>query len=59
MAPGLRREPRADHRPEEVRLAALGYDAPTLRHWRFYLESCAAGFAVGRTDVVQVELTHA
>lgn len=41
------------------RLAALGYDAPTLRHWRFYLEACAAGFATGRTDVVQVELTHA
>lgn len=41
------------------RLATLGYDAPTLRHWRYYLEACAACFAVGRTDVVQVELTHA
>ena len=41
------------------RLAALGYDAPTLRHWRYYLEACAACFAVGRTDVVQVELSHA
>lgn len=41
------------------RLASLGYDAPTLRHWRYYLEACAACFAVGRTDVVQVELTHA
>lgn len=41
------------------RLSALGYDAPTLRHWRYYLEACAACFAVGRTDVVQVELTHA
>lgn len=41
------------------RLAALGYDAPTLRHWRYYLEACAACFAVGRTDVVQVDLTHA
>lgn len=41
------------------RLAALGYGGPTLRHWRYYLEACAAAFAVGRTDVVQVELTHA
>lgn len=41
------------------RLGALGYDAPTLRHWRYYLEACAACFAVGRTDVVQVKLTHA
>ena len=29
-----------------------------LRHWRYYLEACAACFAVGRTDVVQVELSH-
>lgn len=41
------------------RLGTLGYDAPTLRHWRYYLEACAACFAVGRTDVVQVKLTHA
>lgn len=41
------------------RLAALGYGRATLRHWRYYLEACAAAFAVGRTDVVQVELTHA
>jgi cyclopropane-fatty-acyl-phospholipid synthase len=41
------------------RLTALGYGGPTLRHWRYYLEACAAAFAVGRTDVVQVELSHA
>lgn len=41
------------------RLAVLGYGEPTLRHWRYYLEACAACFAVGRTDVVQMELTHA
>ncbi len=40
------------------RLTALGYGGPTLRHWRYYLEACAACFAVGRTDVVQVELSH-
>ena len=42
-----------------TRLTALGYGGPTLRHWRYYLEACAACFAVGRTDVVQVELSHA
>ncbi len=40
------------------RVAALGYGGPTFRHWRYYLEACAACFAVGRTDVVQVELSH-
>ena len=42
-----------------ARLTALGYGGPMLRHWRYYLEACAAAFAVGRTDVVQVDLTHA
>ena len=41
------------------RLTALGYGGPTLRHWRYYLEACAACFAVGRTDVIQVEISHA
>jgi cyclopropane-fatty-acyl-phospholipid synthase len=41
------------------RLARLGYGGATLRHWQYYLEACAACFAVGRTDVVQVELSHA
>ncbi|OIP82358.1 MAG: cyclopropane-fatty-acyl-phospholipid synthase [Rhodobacterales bacterium CG2_30_65_12] len=41
------------------RLARLGYEGPFLRNWRFYLEICAAAFAVGQTDVVQVELSHA
>jgi cyclopropane-fatty-acyl-phospholipid synthase len=41
------------------RLSALGYGGATLRHWRYYLEACAAAFAVGRTHVVQVELSHA
>ena len=30
-----------------------------MRHWQYYLEACAACFAVGRTDVVQVDLSHA
>ena len=41
------------------RLARLGHGEATLRHWRYYLESSAAGFAAGRTGVVQLELRHA
>ena len=38
---------------------ALGYDDRFVRVWRYYLAICAATFASGRTDVVQIELTHA
>jgi cyclopropane-fatty-acyl-phospholipid synthase len=41
------------------RVKRLGYDEPFLRSWRYYLSICAASFAVGQTDVVQVELAHA
>ncbi|MDQ2095481.1 cyclopropane-fatty-acyl-phospholipid synthase family protein [Rhodalgimonas zhirmunskyi] len=41
------------------RIEKLGYGAPFLRSWRYYLDICAAAFATGRADVVQVELTHA
>ncbi len=37
----------------------LGYDDRFLRSWRYYLGVCTASFAVGHTDVVQVELSHA
>ena len=37
-------------------ICALGYDDRFLRNWQYYLGICAAAFAVGRTDVVQVEL---
>ncbi|MBZ0128306.1 MAG: cyclopropane-fatty-acyl-phospholipid synthase family protein [Rhodobacteraceae bacterium] len=40
------------------RIRKLGYDEGFLRNWRFYLGICAASFAVGQTDVVQVELAH-
>lgn len=43
----------------ETRARTLGYDDRFLRGWRFCLGTCAAGFATGRTDVVQVELAHA
>ena len=40
-------------------IRALDYSEAFLRSWRFYLSYCIAGFATGRTDVIQVELTHA
>ena len=40
-------------------IKALGYDDGFIRLWRFYLAACAAGFKTGRTDVIQVGLTHA
>lgn len=43
---------------ERPRIARLGYDDAFLRGWQFYLDGCAAAFATGRCDVVQVELTH-
>ena len=46
----------------EARLSdirAMGYSETFVRNWRFYLGACAAAFAVGRTNVVQVELKHA
>jgi cyclopropane-fatty-acyl-phospholipid synthase len=36
----------------------LGYDESFIRNWRFYLNYCAAAFAVGRTNVAQIELVH-
>ncbi|KAA2313427.1 class I SAM-dependent methyltransferase [Pseudooceanicola sediminis] len=44
---------------EAGRIERLGYGPAFLRSWRYYLEICAASFAVGQTDVVQVELRHA
>jgi cyclopropane-fatty-acyl-phospholipid synthase len=43
----------------EKSIRALGHDDKFLRNWQFYLGICAAAFAVGRTDVVQLELAHA
>ncbi|RMH41557.1 MAG: class I SAM-dependent methyltransferase [Alphaproteobacteria bacterium] len=40
------------------RLADYGFDATALRPWRYYLNACAAAFATGQTDVVQVVLEH-
>ena len=46
-------------RAAEQKIRALGHDDHFLRNWQFYLGMCAAAFAVGRTDVHQVELVHA
>ncbi|MFZ1467503.1 MAG: cyclopropane-fatty-acyl-phospholipid synthase family protein [Paracoccaceae bacterium] len=40
------------------RIRKLGYGDAFLRNWQYYLGACAASFAVGQTDVVQVELGH-
>ncbi|QDC08570.1 class I SAM-dependent methyltransferase [Oceanicola sp. D3] len=40
------------------RIRAQGQDERFLRTWRYYLGICAAAFATGRADVVQVELGH-
>ena len=48
---------RFDARREEI--LAMGYSEAFIRNWRFYLGLCAATFAVGRTNVMQVELQHA
>lgn len=37
----------------------LGYDDGFIRLWQFYLAGCVATFRTSRTDVVQLELSHA
>jgi cyclopropane-fatty-acyl-phospholipid synthase len=46
-----------DKQKQQVR--ALGFDDGFIRLWRFYLAACAAGFRTNKTDVMQMELTHA
>jgi cyclopropane-fatty-acyl-phospholipid synthase len=48
---------RFDAKRDEI--SAMGYSEGFIRNWRFYLSFCAAAFAVGRTDVAQIELVHA
>lgn len=45
-----------DDKVDQVR--ALGFDEGFIRLWRFYLGACAGGFRAGRTNVMQVELSH-
>jgi cyclopropane-fatty-acyl-phospholipid synthase len=44
---------------QKAKITAMGYGEPFFRNWQYYLEICAASFAVGHTNVVQVELAHA
>ncbi|UWQ53373.1 SAM-dependent methyltransferase [Leisingera caerulea] len=44
---------------QKRRIAELGYGEAFFRNWQYYLEICAASFAIGHTNVVQVELAHA
>lgn len=39
-------------------IAAQGFDERFRRMWRYYLAYCAAGFASGRTDVLQAHFKH-
>ncbi len=48
---------RLDEKADKIR--SLGYNDAFLRNWQFYLGICTGSFAVGQTDVVQVELAHA
>ncbi|MFY0309801.1 class I SAM-dependent methyltransferase [Leisingera sp. D0M16] len=44
---------------QKRRITELGYGEAFFRNWQYYLEICAASFAIGHTNVVQVELAHA
>lgn len=44
---------------QKRRIKEMGYDESFFRNWQYYLEICAASFALGQTNVVQVELAHA
>ncbi|OCX66479.1 cyclopropane-fatty-acyl-phospholipid synthase [Thioclava sp. SK-1] len=40
-------------------IRAMGFDEGFIRIWRTYLAACIAGFASGRTNVMQYRLAHA
>ena len=42
----------------EGAIRAQGYSDPFIRGWRYYLQTCAGAFEVGRTDVAQITFTH-
>ena len=43
----------------EADILSLGYTEAFLRSWRFYIGCCIGAFRAGRTDVVQLDITHA
>ncbi|UYV38060.1 cyclopropane-fatty-acyl-phospholipid synthase family protein [Rhodobacteraceae bacterium D3-12] len=44
---------------QKRKITEMGYGEAFFRNWQYYLEICAASFAIGHTNVVQVELAHA
>ncbi|MEH6524242.1 cyclopropane-fatty-acyl-phospholipid synthase family protein [Sulfitobacter sp.] len=44
---------------QKRKIIEQGHDEAFFRNWQYYLEICAASFAIGHTNVVQVELAHA
>jgi cyclopropane-fatty-acyl-phospholipid synthase len=47
-----------EEKEKEEQVKQLGFDDGFIRLWRFYLASCIAGFRIGHTNVMQVELVH-
>ena len=43
----------------KAKIHEQGFDEGFFRNWHYYLEICAASFAVGHTNVAQVEMAHA
>ncbi len=44
---------------QKRKISEQDFDEDFFRNWQYYLEICAASFAIGHTNVVQVELAHA
>ena len=44
---------------QKRKIVEQGFGEDFFRNWQYYLEICAASFAVNHTNVVQVELEHA
>ncbi len=44
---------------QKRKIAEQDFGEDFFRNWQYYLEICAASFAIGHTNVVQVELAHA
>ena len=42
----------------KAKIHELGFNESFFRNWHYYLEICAASFAVGHTSVSQVEMAH-
>ncbi len=43
----------------KAKIHEQGFDESFFRNWQFYLEICAASFAVGHINVTQIEMAHA